>query len=110
MTWFPPLTWEQRERLFFRGAALAIAPALAFLPAVMFLILTPRLPHSYTLAALTLPLLMFLELWGLLKLVRCCVQQVFDLLTMLTFGALVVVAAIAAYTGVFLAVVAGKMY
>jgi len=110
VTWFPPLTWRQRERLFFRGATLAIASALAFLPAFMFLILTPQVPHSYTLAALTLPLLMFLQLWGLLKLVRCCVQQVFDLLTMLAFGALVVVAAIAAYTGIFLAVVAGKMY
>ncbi len=110
MTWFPPLTWDKREKLFFRGAVLAIAPALAFVPAVMFLILTPRLPHSYVLAALVLPLLIFLELWGLLKLVSCCVQQVFDLLTVLAFGALVIVAAIAAYSGLFLAVVAGKMY
>lgn len=110
MTWFPTLTWPQREKLFFRGALLAIAPSLAFLPAVMFLILTPRLPHSYLVAALALPLLVFLELWGLWKLVRCCAQQVFDLLTMLAFGALVITAAIAAYTGIFLAVVAGRMY
>ena len=110
MTWFPPLSWDQREKLFFRGATLAIAPALLVLPAVMFLILTPRLPHSYTLAAVTLPLLIFLELWGLLKLVRSCVQQVFDLLTVLAFGALVIVAAIAVYTGMFLALVAGRMY
>jgi hypothetical protein len=46
----------------------------------------------------------------LLKLVRCCVQQVFDLLTVLAFGALVVAGAIAAYTGLFLAVVEGGMY
>lgn len=110
MTWFPPLTWRQRERLFFRGAVLAIAPALAFLPAVVLLILSPRLPHSYALAALTLPLLMVLELWGLWKLMLCCVQQTFDLLTVLAFGALVIVGAIAAYTGIFLGVVAGKMY
>lgn len=109
MTWFPPLTWEQREKLFFRGALLAIGPAFAFLPAVMFLILAPRLPHSYAVAALLLPLLMVLELWGLLKLVRCCVQQVFDLLTVLAFGALVITGAVAAYTGIFLAVVAGNM-
>jgi hypothetical protein len=108
--WFPPLTWDEREKLFFRGAVLAIVPALAFVPAVMFLILTPRLPHSYMLAALMLPLLIVLELWGLFKLVCCCVQQVFDLLTVLAFGALVIVAAIAAYSGLFLAVVAGKMY
>jgi hypothetical protein len=107
---FPPLTWEQRQALFFRGSVLAIAPALAFLPAVMFLILTPRLPHAFVWASLLLPLLMVLELWGLLKLVRCCVQQVFDLLTMLAFGALVIVGAIGAYTGIFLAVVAGKLY
>jgi hypothetical protein len=110
VTWFPPLTWDERENLFFRGAVLAIGPALAFVPAVMFLILTPRLPHSYLLAASILPLLIVLELWGLFKLVRCCVQQVFDLLTVLAFGALVIVAAIAAYSGLFLAVVAGKMY
>ncbi|HEU5336326.1 MAG TPA: hypothetical protein VFU27_10195 [Terriglobales bacterium] len=41
---------------------------------------------------------------------RCCVQQVFDLLTVLAFGALVIVGAIAAYTGIFLAVVAGRLY
>ena len=110
MTWFPSLSWDEREKLFFRGAVLAIAPALALVPAVMFLILTPRLSHSYLLAALILPLLIFLELWGLLKLVRCCVQQVFDLVTVLAFGALVIVAAIAAYSGLFLAVLAGKMY
>ncbi|HEX6907966.1 MAG TPA: hypothetical protein VF154_15235 [Terriglobales bacterium] len=110
MTWFPPLTWGQREKLFFRGAALAIASAFAFLPAVVFLILAPRLPHSYLLAGLVLPVLIVLELWGLLKLVRCCVQQVFDLLTVLAFGALVIVGAIGAYTGIFLAVVAGRMY
>jgi hypothetical protein len=104
------LTWRQREKLFFRGAVLAIASALAFLPALAFLVLTPRLPHSYALAALILPLLMFLELWGLWKLVRCCVQQTFDLLTVLAFGALVIVGAIAAYTGIFLGVVAGKLY
>lgn len=109
MTWFPPLSWQQREKLFFRGTALAIAPAFAFLPAVTFLILTPRLPHSYVLAALLLPLLMVLELWGLLQLVRCCVHQVFDLLTMLAFGSLVITAAIGAYTGIFLALAAGTM-
>ena len=110
MTWFPTLSWRQREKLFFRGSALAIAPALAFLPAVILLLLSPRWPHSYVLAAFLLPLLVWLELWGLWKLVRCCVQQVFDLLTILAFGALVIVGAIAAYTGIFLAVVAGKMY
>jgi hypothetical protein len=110
VTWFPPLTWDEREKLFFRGSVLAIVSALTIVPAVMFLILTPRLPHSYLVAALVLPLLIFLELCGLLKLVRCCVQQVFDLLTVLAFGALVIVAAIAAYSGLFLAVVAGKMY
>lgn len=110
MTWFPELSWRQREKLFFRGSALAIAPALAFLPAVVFLVLSPRWPHSYALAAIILPLLTFLELWGLWKLVRCCVQQEFDLLTILAFGALVIVGAIAAYTGIFLGVVAAKMY
>jgi hypothetical protein len=35
---------------------------------------------------------------------------VFDLLTVLAFGALVIVTAIAAYSGFFLAVVAGRMY
>jgi hypothetical protein len=89
---------------------LAIAPALTLLPAVVLLILSPRLPHSYVLAALTLPLLVFLELWGLWKLMRCCVQQTFDLLTVLAFGALVIVGAIGAYTGIFLGVVSGKMY
>lgn len=110
MTWFPPLSWRQREKLFFRGAFLAIFPALSFLPALLFLVLSPRWPHSYVWAAFVLPLLVCLELLGLWKLMRCCVQQVFDLLTVLAFGALVIVGAIAAYTGIFLAVVAGRLY
>ena len=110
MPWFPPLSWREREKLFFRGSALAIAAALAVLPAVIFLILTPRLRHSYIVAAFVLPLLVTSELWGLLMLVRCCAHQAFDLLTMLAFGALVVVGAVAAYTGMFLAVLAGKLY
>lgn len=46
-----PMTWQERERAFYIGAPLAIVPALGFLPAVMFLVVVPKIAHalaSYT--------------------------------------------------------------
>ncbi len=94
--------WERRQALFFQGAPLALVPAISFLPAFAYLILTPRFPHAPVLAAVLMPLLAATELWGIIKLVRCC-QHEFDLLTMLAFGVFVVLAVIAIYTGFWLA-------
>jgi hypothetical protein len=103
------MSWRERERLFYWGSALAIIPALAFLPAFVALIFHPAIPHATVYAALLFPILAIAEFFGVFKLVRGCVARPFDLLTFLSFGALFVLFVIAAYTGVFLAALAQRM-
>ncbi len=100
---------RQRQRLVFTGAPLALIPALAFLPALAYLVITPSVRHALLIAAVLFPLLAVAELVGLFRLILCCVSRPFDLLTAFAFGALVVLLVIAAYTGLFLAVLAGRM-
>jgi hypothetical protein len=49
------------------------------------------------------------EFVGVSKLVRGCVERPFNLLTLLSAGALLVLLVIAAYTGMFLAALAQRM-
>ena len=100
---------RKRQRLVFLGAPLAIVPALAFLPALAYLVITPSVPHSTLIASFLFPLLAVSEVIGLFWLVVCCVSRPFDLLTAFAFSALLVVLVVAAYTGLFLAVLAGRM-
>ena len=99
------MQWERREALFFQGAPLALIPAIVFLPALAYLVLTPRFAHAPLVATAVFPLLGVAEIWGIVKLVRS-VQQDFDLLTILAFGVFVVLAVIAIYTGFWLAALA----
>jgi hypothetical protein len=96
------MQWKRREALFFQGAPLALIPALCFLPVFAYLILTPCFPHAPLVALAAFPALVVAEVWGLIKLVRCCRHE-FDLLTVLSFGVFVVLAVIATYTGFWLA-------
>jgi hypothetical protein len=100
---------KKRQRLVFLGAPLAIVPALAFLPALAYLVITPTFPHSTLIASILFPLLALAEVVGLIWLVICCVTRPFDLLTAFAFSSLLVVLVVAAYTGLFLAVLAGRM-
>jgi hypothetical protein len=99
------MRWEQREALFFQGAPLALIPAILFLPALAYLVLTPRFNHAPLVAIAIFPILTAAEIWGILKLVRC-IQHDFDLLTILAFGVFVVLAVVAIYTGFWLAALA----
>ena len=103
------MSWRERERLFYWGSALAIVPALAFLPAFVALVFHPTISHATVYAALLFPILAIAEFFGVFKLVRGCVARPFDLLTFLSFGALFVLLVIATYTGVFLAALAQRM-
>ena len=80
------MTWQQRERLLYWGSALAIGPALAFLPAMALA-----------------------EVTGIFKLTRGCVEHPFNLLSWLSFGVMLVLMVIATYTGVFLVALATRM-
>jgi hypothetical protein len=100
---------RKRQHLVFLGAPLAIVPALAFLPALAYLIITPSVPNATVIAVFLFPLMAAAEIVGLFWLVISCLTRPFDLLTMFAFSALLVVLVIAAYTGLFLAVLAGRM-
>lgn len=103
------MSWRERERLFYWGSALAILPALVFLPAFVALVFQPSISHATLYAALLFPAMAVAEFFGIFKLVRGCVARPFNLLTFLSYGALFVLFVIATYTGVFLAALAQRM-
>ena len=103
------MTFKQRERAFYIGAPLAIAPALAFLPTVMFLVVVPRVAHAQAIAWVLLPLIVAAGGLGLWKLALGAVQHPFTLLNALSVGCLLVVLVIAGYTGLFLALITSKL-
>ena len=103
------MNWRERERLVYWGSVLAIVPALAFLPAFALLIFHPAIPHAGVWASLLFPVLGISEFFGVFRLVQGCVARPFNLLTMLSFGALLVLLVIVTYTGVFLAALVERM-
>jgi hypothetical protein len=103
------MTWKERERAFYFGAPLAIVPALGFLPAVTFLLVVPRVAHGPAIALLVLPALALASSFGLWKLAIGAVQRPFSILNALSCGAIFVLLVIAAYTGLFLALITVKL-
>jgi hypothetical protein len=103
------MTWKERERAFYVGAPLAIVPALGFLPAVMFLVVVPKVAHARVIALVLLPILGLAGSFGLWKLAISAVQRPFGILNALSFGALLVLLIIASYTGLFLALITARL-
>jgi len=103
------MTWRERERAFFVGAPLAIVPALSVVPAVMFLLVTPAVAHARAIALVALPVFALAGSFGLWRLAAGAVERPWGILNVLSFGALLVVLIIAAYTGLFLALLAAKL-
>jgi len=98
-----PTSWKERERAFLIGAPLAVIPALAFLPAVIFLIVFPRVAHGRAIGMLVVPACALTSCFGLWKLALGAVQKPWGIFNVLSFGALLVLLVIAGYTGIFLA-------
>ena len=103
------MTWTERERAFYVGAPLAIVPALGFLPAVVFLVVVPKIAHARVIAVILLPMLALASSVGLWKLAIGAVQRPFGILNALNFGALLILLIIASYTGLFLALITVKI-
>jgi hypothetical protein len=93
----------------YTGAPFAIIPALVFLPALAYLVITPSLRHATVVAAVLFPLSAIFEALGVYRLVRCCVSPRFDLLSIFAAGTLMVLLVIATYTGFFLAALSGLL-
>jgi hypothetical protein len=100
---------KERERAFLIGAPLAIIPALAFLPAVMFLIVFPRIAHGRLIGSIVVLACAVLGSLGLWKLALGAVQKPWGIFNVLNVGALLVLLVIAGYTGVFLALLTLKL-
>jgi hypothetical protein len=100
---------NDRERAFMIGAPMAIVPALCVLPATVFLVMTPRIPYARALAALLLPACAVVGSIGLWKLALGAVQKPWGIFNVLSFAALLVMLVIAAYTGLFLALMTLKI-
>jgi hypothetical protein len=103
------MTAKDRERAFLIGAPLAIVPALAFLPAVTFLIVFPQVAHGRVLGIFVLPACALAGGIGLWNLALGAVQKPWGIFNVLSFGALFVLLIIAGYTGVFLALMTLKL-
>jgi hypothetical protein len=103
------MTAKERERAFLIGAPLAIIPALAFLPAIMFLIVFPRVAHGRLIGFLVVPACALAGSFGLWQLALGAVQKPWGIFNVLCVGALIVLLVIAGYTGVFLALITLKI-
>ena len=100
---------KERERAFLIGAPLAIVPALCVLPAIVFLVIVPRVAHARMLAVLVLPACALAGSYGLWKLAMGAVQKPWGIFNVLSAGALLVLLVIASYTGLFLALITVKL-
>jgi len=103
------MTLKERERQFLIGAPLAVVPALAFLPAVMFLIVFPQVTYGRAMGLVVVPTCALTSCFGLWKLAMGAVQKPWGIFNVLSFGALLVLLVIAGYTGVFLALMTLKI-
>jgi hypothetical protein len=103
------MTPRARERAFLIAAPLAIVPALAFLPAVVFLIVVPQIAHARLLGLFVVPACALASAAGLWKLALGAVQKPWGIFNVLSFGALLVLLVIAAYTGLFLVLITLKL-
>ena len=100
---------RSRERAFMIAAPLAIIPALTFLPAVTFLIAFPRVAHGWMIGFVLVPLCALVGSFGLWQIALGTVQKPWGIFNILNMTALLVLLVVAAYTGVFLALMTLKL-
>lgn len=103
------MTAKERERAFLIGAPLAIIPALGVLPAVTFLIAFPRVGHGRLIGFVVVPVCALVGSFGLWKLALGAVEKPWGIFNILNVTALLVLLVIAAYTGLFLALMTLKL-
>ncbi len=92
--------WQLRQHGLLWGALLTLVPALAVLPVIGFMLVSPRFAHSRPVGAVLLGAFAACEFAGVPRLARCLYGE-FDLLGALAFAALVLLLVIFMYTGIF---------
>ncbi len=103
------MNWERRNQVFLLGAPLAVIPAVAFLPAFVFVFL--RYPIGRTLPGLelwfALPLLTFAQVLGSVLVGFAGFRTRIGYVSLLAAATSVFLLVVAAYTGLFFAIFAG---
>ena len=97
------LTWSQRVRLLQWAAPMALLPALGLLPAVIYLIFLPIVPHGGPVALLVTLVLGLLSARGVTLLIRVMLDAAFDLITAMASAVLMVMVFVGFYTGLIMA-------
>jgi hypothetical protein len=103
------MNWDRRNQVFLLGAPLAVVPAVAFLPAFVFVFL--RYPIVKTLPGFQLwfvfPLLVFAQVFGSVLVGFAGFRPRIGYVSLLAAATSVFLLVVAAYTGLFFAIFAG---
>ena len=97
------LTWEERRGILFRALPMALIPAVAILPVVVYLVFFSVVRYGPLLALLVTPILGLVTARGVILLVRVTLDAGFDLITAVACSAFMFLILIGFYTGLFLA-------
>ena len=97
------LTWKERQRTLFVAVPMTLLPAVAILPAMVYLVFIPAIPHGPQIALLVVPMLGLLCAQGIILLVRTTLDAGFDLITAIASSAFMFLVIIGFYTGLILA-------
>jgi hypothetical protein len=103
------MNWDRRNQVFLLGAPLAVIPAVAFLPAFVFVFL--RYPtartHFGSWLAFAFPVLVFAQVFGSVLVGFAGFPARLGYVTFLAMAVAVFLVVVAAYTGLFFAIFAG---
>ncbi len=97
------LTWQQRLRILRFAAPMALFPALAILPSVIYLVFLPVVAHGGPLALVVTLVLGLASARGVILLIRIMLDASFDLITAMASAVLMVMVFVGFYTGLFMA-------
>src|SRR6266700_903189 len=103
------MNWDRRDQMFLLGAPLAVIPAVAFLPAFVFVFL--RYPtirtHFDSWLAFAFPVLVFIQVLGSVLFGFAGFPARLGYVTFLAMATSVFLMVVAAYTGLFFAIFVG---
>jgi len=93
--------WRERENSLLIGSPLVLLGAIAILPTLAYLIVTPSFAHARAIGCTLIPVYAIAEIVGLGKLAFCLRRQ-FDVISFFAVGTIIVFLVIALFTGVFM--------
>jgi hypothetical protein len=103
------MNWDRRNQVFLLGAPLAVVPAVAFLPAFVFVFLRDPLVRALPGFHLwfAFPILVFAQVFGSVLVGFSGFRPRIGYITLLAAATSVFLMVVAAYTGMFFAIFAG---